>query len=301
MTPSDYLLMSTAFVFGANNIGVVRSAFRQVSGRVALGYTGAAILAFAAGYLLEGYKVSSTLTSGLTDAGPGASSAALVAMLAVMMAFTLLRLPASLSNVLLGAMVGVSVAMGSSVRVGVIGYVLVAWLLSPLSAAALALLTQRVFIHMAAGASLLAVASWSRILGFAVVIVTGYTLGANNLGALLGFSSGPLLSALVLLAACIGGLAFSGRVAWLLGWKMAVLSPSAYLSALLGASITLWAYTQLGIPTSLTQAIVGAMVVLSVSRKPSMVDTRVVFEVLGSWPLLLASAMGTAFVVSYMI
>jgi phosphate/sulfate permease len=87
----------------------------------------------------------------------------------------------------------------------------------------------------------------------------------------------------------------------MVGWRMAVLSPSGYLSALLGASATLWVYTQLGIPTSVTQAIVGAMVVLSISRKPSIVDSRVVFEVLGSWPLLLASSTVVAFVASRLI
>jgi phosphate/sulfate permease len=129
------------------------------------------------------------------------------------------------------------------------------------------------------------------------VFLTGYTLGANNLGALLGFSSGPVLSILVVAAAIFGGLLFSKSVAWLLGWRMAVLSPPAYLSALLGASATLWIYTQLGIPSSLTQAIVGAMLVLSIDRKPSIVNLRVVYEIIGSWVFVLLSSLVVAFLV----
>jgi phosphate/sulfate permease len=96
-------------------------------------------------------------------------------------------------------------------------------------------------------------------------------------------------------AAIAGGLLFSSSVAWLLGWKMAVLSPSAYLSALLGASITLWIYTQIGIPSSITQAIVGAMVILSIDRKPSIINLRVVYEVIGSWVFLMLSSLCVAF------
>jgi PiT family inorganic phosphate transporter len=298
---SDVLLLAVAFIFGANNLGVVRSAFRQFSGWASFGYAGAASLAFAAGYLLEGHKVSSTLTTSLTSVNGEAPTAALIAILVLMGTFTLLKFPASVSNVLLGSMVGISLAANVPISLGVLSSVLAAWLLSPLSAAGMAILIQWVVLSVQARRSLVAVARWSRMLGLASVVIAGYTLGANNLGALLGFSSGPTLSVMVLIAAIIGGLAFSGSVAWLLGWKMAVLSPSAYLSALLGASLTLWLYTQLGIPTSLTQAIVGAMVVLSSSRKPSMVDSRVVFEVLGSWPILLLSSMGVAFLASVLL
>jgi len=301
LTSADVLLLLVAFVFGANNIGVIRSAFRQVSGRAVSLYLGAAALAFAAGYVLEGSKVSSTLTTGLTNAGTQASEAALVAVLTLMAAFTILKFPASVSNVLLGSMLGVSLAMNATIRLNVLSYVIAAWLISPLSAAILAVLIRRVILSFEARTSLMAVESWSRVLGVVAVVVSGYTLGANNLGALLGFTSGPLMSGLVLLAAVAGGLLFSGSVAWMVGWRMAVLSPSGYLSALLGASATLWVYTQLGIPTSVTQAIVGAMVVLSISRKPSIVDSRVVFEVLGSWPLLLASSTVVAFVASRLI
>jgi PiT family inorganic phosphate transporter len=212
-----------------------------------------------------------------------------------MAAFTLLKLPVSLSNTVLGAMVGISMASDVRLQVNVVSSVIVAWFIAPLSAALIALLLHRTFLSVAGRRSLASVAKWSRYLGMVGVFLTGYTLGANNLGTLLGFSSGPAISILVVVVAIAGGLLFSRSVAWLLGWKMAVLSPSAYLSALLGASITLWIYTQLGIPSSLTQAIVGAMVVLSVDRKPSVINLRVVYEVIGSWIFLFLSSLSIAF------
>jgi len=291
----DAELLALAFVFGANNIGVIRSAFQQVSGRAAIGYVAASALAFAAGFLTEGYKVESTLTRSLTTLGTDASLVALAAMLILLSSFTMVKFPASVSNLALGSMIGVSFASRTYVNFDVLVAILVAWLLAPVTAALLALLLHRIFLRAVRDRSLESAATSVRMVGTVAVIFASYTLGANNLGILLGFS-GSLASTLgVMVAALAGGILFSRLVAWLLGWKMATLSPTAYFSALVGASLTLWLYTQLGIPTSLTQAIVGAMVVLSYTRKPSIVNPKVVFEVLGSWPVLLLAAMALAY------
>jgi PiT family inorganic phosphate transporter len=295
---SDAILLLVAFVFGANNIGVIRSSFQYVSGKDTNLYLGAGSLAFAAGYFVEGSKVKATLTTSLTSAGGGASLVALATVLVLLTAFTLLKFPASISNAVLGAMVGVSLATNALLQANLVVSVIVAWLVAPLSAALIALLIHRTFLSAVRKGSLVSAATRSRYLGMVALLFTGYTLGANNLGTLLGFSSGPTVSILVVLVAIAGGLLFSRSVAWLLGWKMAVLSPSEYLSALLGASLTLWVYTELGIPSSLTQAIVGAMVVLSIERKPSIVNMKVLYEVLGSWVFLLLSSLVVAFLVS---
>ncbi len=297
MIDSDVVLLLVAFVFGANNIGVIRSSFQQASGKDVTLYLATGTLAFAVGYFVEGYKVKSTFTTSLTSASQGAQLMALATVLIVMTAFTLLKLPVSLSNTVLGAMVGVSLATTVHLQVNLIGLVIAAWFVAPVSAAVIAILLHRTFLHEVGRGSFVSVERWSRYLGLVAVFLTGYTLGANNLGALLGFSSGPVLSILVVAAAIFGGLLFSKSVAWLLGWRMAVLSPPAYLSALLGASATLWIYTQLGIPSSLTQAIVGAMLVLSIDRKPSIVNLRVVYEIIGSWVFVLLSSLVVAFLV----
>ncbi len=297
----DAVLLLVAFVFGANNIGVIRSSFQYLSGRDTGLYLGASSLAFAVGYLVEGSKVKATFTTSLTSAGGGASLVALSTVLVLMTVFTLLKLPASISSTVLGAMVGVSLAMNARLQVNLMSSVIVAWLVAPLSAGLIALLLHRTFLSAVGRGSLVSAASSSRYMGIAALLFTSYTLGANNLGMMLGFSSGPAVSVLVVLVAIGGGLLFSRSVAWLLGWKMAVLSPSEYLSALLGASLTLWVYTELGIPSSLTQAIVGAMVVLSIERKPSIVNLKVLYEVLGSWVFLLLSSLVVAFLTSLLL
>lgn len=284
-------LLAVAFVFGANNMGVIRSAFRQASGRPAMAYLAMGAMAFSAGFFVEGFKVRFTFTQSLTAVGPSSSLAAITTTLLLMVALTLLRFPASLSNVVLGSMLGVSLASGAFVRVDVLSSILFAWVVAPLSAALVSLVMHRALIKLMSFMSLLGAAMVTRCLVIMSVAFISYSLGANNLGVLLGFLPGPSEAALALFATLMGGLLFSGRVAWLLGWRMATLSPLAYLSALMGASITLWAYTQLGIPTSLTQAIVGAMVFLSYMRKPSVVNPKVVYEVLGSWPILLAASL----------
>ncbi|MDG6928870.1 MAG: inorganic phosphate transporter [Nitrososphaerota archaeon] len=289
------LLMATSFVFAANNIGMIRSSFQEVHGRAAWGYLGVVVAGFTGGYLAEGYKVGSTVSSGLVRLTSYESAIALAVTLAVMAGFTFLRLPASISNVALGAIVGPAIALGEAVHWGGVYSILLAWLVAPVTAAVLAVLVYAVYLRCVSRWPLLTVARVNRFYGLATVAVTSYSLSANNLGMLLGFASGGLEVWSILVCAVLGSVLMSRLVASTLGWRVAVLSPAAYYSALLAGSVTLWIYTQFGVPASLTQTVVSAVLVLSLSRRPSVVKTRIIFEMLGSWPFFLTFTLAVSY------
>ncbi len=285
---SILLLAAVALVYSANNLGVIRSAYAGVSRKGALLYTGLALAGFSAGYLLEGYKVGSSLLSSLAEIEGASLDVALAVTFVVLAAFTFLRLPASISNVSVGAVVGVALAQGVPVNFGGLIRIMGLWLIAPLTSAVLAVVIYRLYRMFVSQLPLAPASRTGRFLGIAAILFSSYALAANNLGILVAFTGGALDLASILASALLGAALFSGLVAWTLGWRVAQLSPTGYAASLLAGSITLWAYTQLGVPASLSQCAVASMMALSLRRKPVVVNAGAVFEVLGSWPLFLA-------------
>jgi phosphate/sulfate permease len=289
------LLFLTSFVFSANNIGVIRPGFQGTAYRRRVLYLGLTALGFALGFFAEGYKVGSGIVRDISPPTQSGLELSLLVTLLVMGAFTLLRLPSSISNVAVGALLGPLVASGGLPPVGPLTTIVVAWLVAPATAALLSLAIYAVHNKVIWAWPLLKVSMFNRYFGILAILLSSYTLSANNLGMLTSFGSGALDSALILIAALLGVFILSNLVASTMGWKLAVLTPGSYSSALLGGSVNLWVYTQLGIPASLTQSVVAGVMVLSLVTRPSVVNTRTMFEILGSWPFFLAISFVAAF------
>ena len=106
------LLAATSFVYAANNIGVIRTGFSGLSGRGFWLYLCLSLAGFTAGFALEGQKIGSSITNGLTHLDSTASLVALSVTLLILSIFTFLKLPVSISNVALGAIIGSAFALG---------------------------------------------------------------------------------------------------------------------------------------------------------------------------------------------
>ena len=284
---STLLLATVAFVYAANNLGVIRSAYAGVSRRGVLIYTSIALTGFSTGFLLEGYKVGSSLLPSLAEVGGSASDAILAVTLAILAAFTLLKLPASISNVSVGAVVGVALSRGVPVNIGGLLRIMGIWLLAPLVSATLATVIYLLYRKAVSTLPLAPVSQVGRLLGIAAIFSSSYVLAANNLGILVAFGGGVVDLVSVIASALLRAALLSELVAWTLGWRVAQLSPTGYATSLLAGSATLWACTQLGVPTSLSQCAVASMMALSLGRRPVIINSGAVFEVLGSWPLFL--------------
>ncbi|MEM0286788.1 MAG: inorganic phosphate transporter [Nitrososphaerota archaeon] len=293
------LLTSTSFVFAANNIGMIRSSFSTIAGKPYWIYMALVIIGFISGYLLEGYKVGSNIAIRLVSLNQDAALISLFVTLSVMVAFTILRLPASISNVALGAILGPAIFFGLRISYSDVYSILLAWVIAPVTSAVLGVIIYNTYVLAISKLSFLQVARLNRMYGIGTVLFTSYSLSANNLGLLIGFSSGVTSDFAILFAAVLGSILFSSFVASTLGYRVAVLSPAAYYSALLSGSLTLWFYTQFGIPASLTQTVVASILSLSMIRKPSVVNSRIIFEILGSWPFFFVFTLLLSYAISF--
>ncbi|MDA4121626.1 MAG: inorganic phosphate transporter [Thaumarchaeota archaeon] len=291
------------FVFGWNN-----SAFLIGNGRGSGALTvREALLVSSVGLILgvvfEGSSMSKSLAGSLT---PTATDQVVIIALAVSLvltvALTLVKLPVSFSMVLVGAFCGAVIANNLPLNLGRVEEVVGFWAVAPLATALLAFLIMRLIVRSVSGLSLIALDGVSRYAVILTSFAVAYVLGANNIGLIYGTvvnggSSSDSTAILFTLVAIAGMVALgTGGVSGTIGDRLLVLSPLAVVSTFLASAALLWLGTDLEIPISLTQCLIGGMFGAALSKQDSGVNTRLAAENVASWLVAPASALVLAFV-----
>lgn len=276
-------------VLGANNIAICVGT--TMSSRT-LRYKHAVLIAaigLMAGAVLEGGKMSQTVAGVAPTLSDAALLAATIAAFAVMALVTWLRIPLSMNQVFVGAVVGATLARAGVVDVPYTGLVITSWLLNPfagLVAAALISLVTRMVARRIRRIILLNKAyAW-------LTIVTGfyasYALGANGIGLVAGASNTlPQLRLWVVLgmaAAAVAGMALFGRgTTRSVAENIVGLNMPAAMAAQLGGAMVVHGFTQVGMPVSSTQAVVGGVFGAAASRKLVVQNSRLIRELILGW------------------
>ncbi|MDG6917188.1 MAG: inorganic phosphate transporter [Nitrososphaerota archaeon] len=306
----DSLLVGLAavlsFVFGWNNssllIGNVRGSGTLSHGTI----VALAVVGLFLGSVLEGPQMVGSLVS----LAPSASFAALVATLLVSLVFTaamtLLDLPVSFSMVMVGAFVGATLASALTLNIYRASEVVVFWFLAPLGTAVLTYAIYGMTRRLTSGLGVLGVDTLNRSGSSVSAFAASYALGANNIGMFYGSlgSTAPLgvqTEVFVLLAvAAIIGVAVLGRQALggTVGDRMLTLSPQGVFSAFISSSLLVWAGTQLALPVSITQCLIGGMLGAAFSRNVTIVNTRLVTETVSLWVVAPVVALAAAFLLT---
>ncbi len=180
---------------------------------------------------------------------------------------TILALPVSTSQAIVGSIFGVGVASGKAVDLGGFGKLMICWVGTPVGGFIVAVILYRLagwlisrfqfnFFEL----------DWFLRWGLILSGIYGsYALGANNVANVTGVYVGAgLLS--VEQAAIVGGLSiasgvltFSRNVMMTVGKDLIPLNGLGALVAILSHAIVVHFYAQFGVPVSTSQAIVGAV------------------------------------------
>lgn len=88
---------------------------------------------------------------------------------------------------------------------------------------------------------------------------------------------------IVFLGILIGASVFSEKISYVIGERLAILSPLKLSSSLLSSSILLWILTQIGIPAALTQIMIGGLIGAALSSPISIINVRLLKKLIGSW------------------
>ncbi len=297
-----------AFVFGWNNSSILIGNERgsgTLSGRESTILCSVGIIL---GAVLEGSKMGGSL--GGTVSGQATDPMVLTTFaisIILTLGLTVVAIPVSFSNTMIGAFVGAAFASSLQLRTDDLGTTIVFWLFAPVATMALAFLSYKLIVRGTANWSLLSVDAFNRAAVGLVSLALAYVLSANNIGliygAAFGTASGFSLSIgsslpflLALGASAIVAMAVFGRgnVAGTVGDRLLSLSPQGVLAAFSGTIIMMWLATQLGIPISVSQCLIGGMFGAAFTKKVAIVNRRLSLEVISSWAVIPLAAFALA-------
>ena len=248
------------------------------------------------GALLQGQAGIETL-KGLTQFTLEQAVVSSVAAATTVTIMTILGLPVSTSQAVVGAILGIGI-LNQQLNLAGLGKVVACWFGTPVGAVVIAVIIYRV---LAAFYNNLKINLFqSDTLIRLSLIVAGsygsYALGANNVANVTAvFVGAGHLS--VFSAALIGGLSiglgiltFSKRVMETVGKKLVRLDPFSALVVLLAEAITVHIYTFIGVPVSTSQAVIGAVLGVGIVKGISTVSGRTLVNILIAWLLTPAVA-----------
>lgn len=248
------------------------------------------------GALLQGQAGIETL-KGLTQFTLEQAVVSSVAAATTVTIMTILGLPVSTSQAVVGAILGIGI-LNQQLNLAGLGKVVACWFGTPVGAVVIAVIIYKV---LAAFYNNLKINLFqSDILIRLSLIVAGsygsYALGANNVANVTAvFVGAGHLS--VFSAALIGGLSIglgiltlSKRVMETVGKKLVRLDPFSALVVLLAEAITVHIYTFIGVPVSTSQAVIGAVLGVGIVKGISTVSGRTLVNILIAWLLTPAVA-----------
>ncbi len=254
-----------------------------------------------AGAALEGPKCMETVGTLSRLGSLDAFSCALAAGI-IMTVLTFLAFPSSASQAVVGAVLGAGLYYGSA-DFTKLYKIIVCWLFTPF----FAIFSSVLLYHLLSILLEKRVRSVTRRNSIYSVgtLLTGcygaYSLGANNVANVTGIyvGSGDLSPEW---AAIIGGLSiasgvltFSKRVMMTIGKGIVPLDPFSALVSVLAASFTLHVFTQMGVPVSSSQSIVGAVVGIGLAGNVQTVNLDMLSKIGIGW---ISSPLSAA-VISY--
>lgn len=222
-------------------------------------------------------------------------------------AATFTRVPVSTSQSIVGGVAGVGVGIvgldGAYFKLGVLTKILGCWVISPILCMILAYIFYLLLGRISRKVNALV---WARVLSVLVIFAAcyvSYSLGANDIGNAIG----PLLNkypghavGLALLggvAMAVGALTFGRRVTETVGKSITPLDLGSAFTAQASAAIGVHLFSIMGIPVSTSQAVVGAVIGVGLTKGRSVVSGRKIFQIVTGWVLAPTGAALFSFLV----
>ena len=244
-----------------------------------------------AGSVFEGSKCMSTLSE-LSHLLPLTAFCCTLATALTMTVLTYLGIPASASQGTVGAILGASIWFGSPDLSG-LSKIITCWVFTPVCAVIVSYWLHRLLTYVL-DRTITSITYRNVLYTFGIATAgcyAAYCLGSNNVANVTGVYVGSgLLSSKT--AALIGGLSiaggvltYSGRVMTTIGKGIAPLSPSSAFVCVLATGLTLHVFTQIGVPVSSSQAVVGTVVGVGFVGGMRTVSGKMLAKIVTGWAL----------------
>ena len=241
------------------------------------------------GAIIGGMPGMKTL-GGLTSQNVNTAFVISIAAAIAVTLLTILKLPVSTSQAVVGAILGIGI-LQKQINFGGLRKVVICWICTPVGAAIIAILLyvfltyilRRINIHFL---------DFDRIVRI-MLILSGaygaYALGANNVANVTGvyYQAGlltPFSAALIgSISIALGTVTYSRNVMMTVGKSIIPLNAFCALIVVLSGAITVDIFAHIGVPVSTSQAVIGAVLGVGVVRNVKAVNFKVLYRIFSGW------------------
>ncbi len=219
---------------------------------------------------------------------------------------TVMGLPVSTSQSVVGAIIGIGI-MNNQLNISGLGKVALCWLGTPVGGFLLTVIIYRI-LALFYNKLPITLFNTDRLLRAGLIISASYgayALGANNVANVTAvFVGAGMIN--VPTAALVGGvsiafgiLTFSRPVVKTVGSKLVRLDPFSALVVALALAITIHIYTIIGVPVSSSQAIIGSVLGIGLIKGTNTVSMNTLKRILLAWFFTPVASCSIALAISY--
>lgn len=239
------------------------------------------------GSLLQGQSGIETIR-GFSSNSVFLNSISVLAAAFTLVLMTFLKVPVSSSQAIMGSIIAINLLTHQSVDWTALIKVVFAWIGTPLGGAFFGFLFYHLFTKMIRKVK--SIVLQGKILKMLTIIFGcygAYALGANNVANITGVFSDELG---IVYATLIGGIAiafgvltFSKRIMLSVGNDVATLDYFTATIVVFSESVTVWIFALIGIPVSISQAVVGAIIGSSLAAGNAEINKKQVLKMVIAW------------------
>ncbi len=197
-------------------------------------------------------------------------------------------LPVSITQTTTGAIVGLGVFF-RTVDTVVLLRLVISWFITPVVGFLIGIITYKFIEVLFRRIKKIQVRSLIlRVLIWSFIVYGSYSLGANNVGIIVGSLSGKIFNDLVL--SLVGGFAigfgiykFGNISVRTIGSRIAILDSLSGTSAIMASTLTVFIFANLGTPVSFSHAIIGSIIGCGRASGVRITDVRIVKRITFGW------------------
>jgi len=203
---------------------------------------------------------------------------------------TILKLPVSTSQAMVGAIAGIGLSIGN-INFSGLTKILFVWIGTPFGAIIISCILYPILGKILDSLPI-NIFTRDNILKFGLILAgcyASYSLGANNIANVIGvYAQVGLLNIFqaLLIGGCsiaLGIITFSKRVMMTVGKKLVKLDPYSAFIAVLSNAIILDIYARTGVPTSSYQAIIGSVIGIGLIKSVRTINLKTLISIFLGW------------------
>ena len=279
------LVALVSFIIAANNsAGSIGTLYGS---RIASYYKSAIFAGFfiMMGAFLEGWKMAGAIGGGMV-AAPLSLQLSVMVLLSttiLLLIFTFLGIPLSASQIMVGSIIGAAVYFAISTNTIFVAWVTGAWILNLVASMLLAILVYFILTLASRKRRIFGLSKFYTVSLFVSSGFIAYTLGANTIGLIASLNLSVYSIAISGISAFLGAILFSKRTVTTVGRRIISLDPARAFSAQISGSIIVEMFTQIHLPVSITQAIVGGVIGTGLAKGKKELNMKTLKNLAISW------------------